>query len=60
MCAAFTHLYEVQDGKIQRMTQYVESHRVSQALPADQSQMTEREDSNLPRRPSRRKPAPMR
>jgi uncharacterized protein len=32
MRAAFAHLYEVMDGKIVRMTQYVDTHMVRQAL----------------------------
>lgn len=32
MRAAFAHLYDVQNGKIERMTQYVDSHMVRQAL----------------------------
>ncbi|WP_428030023.1 nuclear transport factor 2 family protein [Ancylobacter sp.] len=32
MCAAFAHLYEVKDGKIAAMTQYVDSAMVVQAL----------------------------
>ena len=35
MRAAFAHLYEVENGKIQRMTQYVDSHMVQQALVAE-------------------------
>ena len=32
MRAAFAHLYEVKDGKIVRMQQYVDTHLVQQAL----------------------------
>jgi uncharacterized protein len=32
MRAAFAHLYEVRDGKIVRMQQYVDTHMVRQAL----------------------------
>ncbi|MDZ5650278.1 nuclear transport factor 2 family protein [Nitrospirillum sp. BR 11828] len=32
MRAAFAHLYEVQDGKIRRMTQYVDTVMVAKAL----------------------------
>jgi uncharacterized protein len=36
MRASFAHLYEVKDGKIVRMTQYVDSHMVRKALDAVQ------------------------
>jgi ketosteroid isomerase-like protein len=32
MTASFAHLYHLKDGKIVRMEQYVDSHRVRQAL----------------------------
>lgn len=32
MSASFAHLYEVRDGKIVSMVQYVDSHKVMQAL----------------------------
>lgn len=32
MTASFAHLYHLKDGKIVRMEQYVDSHRVQQAL----------------------------
>jgi ketosteroid isomerase-like protein len=32
MRAAFAHLYEIQDGKIRRMTQYVDTAMVAKAL----------------------------
>lgn len=35
MTASFAHLYEVRNGKIASMVQYVDSHMVSQALRAD-------------------------
>lgn len=34
MHASFAHLYEVKNGKIVRMTQYVDSHMVRKALDA--------------------------
>ena len=34
MRAAFAHLYQVKDGKIVRMMQYVDSHMVRKALDA--------------------------
>jgi ketosteroid isomerase-like protein len=37
MRASFAHLYEVRNGKIARMTQYVDSHMVRKALVAVQS-----------------------
>lgn len=35
MTASFAHLYEMRNGKIASMVQYVDSHMVSQALRAD-------------------------
>ncbi|MDH4413154.1 MAG: nuclear transport factor 2 family protein [Rhizobium sp.] len=35
MTASFAHLYEVRNGKIASMVQYVDSHMVVQALRAD-------------------------
>jgi ketosteroid isomerase-like protein len=35
MQASFAHLYELRNGKIARMTQYVDSHKVREALVID-------------------------
>jgi len=35
MHAAFAHLYEIRDGKIASMTQYVDTFLVQQALTPD-------------------------